>query len=190
MRIDPNCETAKLIGLCLEGRSEAWDALIYRYQDYVYSIVTRFVRSKDDRQDVFQNVFLILYQNLRHLKNREKLASYLFQITRRECLRISNLTSRAARTSEKVMEEFGYKRKTETPESFFDRLEEKILVRAAISKLSPRCRILLERLFLDDRQCSYGQLADELGMPESSIGPTRQRCLAKLRELLEKAGAW
>jgi len=188
MAIDRSSPTAELIAFCLEGKREAWDALVERYQDYVYSVITRSLRSKEDRQDVFQNVFLILYQNLQKLRNRERLASYLFKIARRECMRTSSLNARAKSVPERVIEGLGFSKKAETPETFFDKLEEKILVREALTRLQPRCRTLLQRLFLDDDAPSYEILADELKIPVSSIGPTRQRCLRKLRAILEKLG--
>lgn len=186
MRFDRFGPTAELIGYCLDGRREAWDALIIRYQDYVNSVIAKFLKSDDDRQDVFQNVFVILYRNLRKLRDREKLASYLFQIARRECLRVLSLSARSDRLSEKVIAEFGFDKETETPESFFEHLEEGILIRQAVRSLKPRCRVLLKRLFLDDCPPHYDELAEELGIPVASVGPTRQRCLARLRDILEK----
>jgi DNA-directed RNA polymerase specialized sigma24 family protein len=53
----------------------------------------------------------------------------------------------------------------------------------AISQLSGRCRELLRIIAFAPRP-DYAAVAAELGMPIGSIGPTRGRCLAKLRGLL------
>ena len=64
-----------------------------------------------------------------------------------------------------------------------------VAVRAAVSQLTGNCRKLVDALFSDtaDRS-SYQQLADDLGVPMNSLGPTRARCLEKLRRLLLAAG--
>ena len=57
-------------------------------------------------------------------------------------------------------------------------------LRSGLQRLSPRCRALLEALYLRG-EIAYVDIAEELGMPIGSIGPTRARCLAKLRDLLD-----
>ncbi len=58
-----------------------------------------------------------------------------------------------------------------------------------ISQLSERCRALLRVIAFADRP-DYADLAKALGMPQGSIGPTRGRCLAKLRSLLANDPSW
>jgi DNA-directed RNA polymerase specialized sigma24 family protein len=58
-----------------------------------------------------------------------------------------------------------------------------------VHRLSERCRALLRIVALVDRP-DYTAVAEALGMPRGSIGPTRGRCLAKLRELLLADPAW
>jgi DNA-directed RNA polymerase specialized sigma24 family protein len=61
-------------------------------------------------------------------------------------------------------------------------------VRDAVDQLAPRCQTLIEVLYLDPRQLSYDAIGQELGMPVASIGPTRARCLEKLRAILRRRG--
>ena len=58
---------------------------------------------------------------------------------------------------------------------------------AAVDGLPERCRRLLRIVAFENRP-DYRELATELGMPVGSIGPTRGRCLAKLRVALMQAG--
>ena len=72
-------------------------------------------------------------------------------------------------------------------------LERQHLVRTAVGQLPDNCRRLVEALFSDPdpeslERTSYQQLADTLGIPINSLGPTRTRCLEKLRRLLRAAG--
>src|SRR5262249_61773049 len=55
----------------------------------------------------------------------------------------------------------------------------------ALDQLPERCRRLIDLLYFDVAEQSYSQIAATMGMPEASIGPTRARCLEKLRKLLE-----
>jgi RNA polymerase sigma factor (sigma-70 family) len=66
--------------------------------------------------------------------------------------------------------------------------EEQQTVRDAVEQLPERCRTLLEMLYFDPRSLSYEDIAQALNMPVPSIGPTRARCLEKLRTLLRRKG--
>ena len=63
-------------------------------------------------------------------------------------------------------------------------LERRHTLQQALERLDERCRQLLEALFLTDNPPSYQQLAHSLDVPEGSIGPTRARCLQKLRQIV------
>jgi DNA-directed RNA polymerase specialized sigma24 family protein len=58
------------------------------------------------------------------------------------------------------------------------------VVREALARLPWRWQRLLE-LLMADPPASYAEISDELGLPVGSIGPTRGRCLARLRMLLQ-----
>lgn len=58
-----------------------------------------------------------------------------------------------------------------------------------VSRLTPRCQELLRVIAFADRP-DYGAIATALGMPVGSIGPTRGRCLNKLRTALGSDSAW
>ena len=62
------------------------------------------------------------------------------------------------------------------------------MLRAALDRLSPRCRRIVELTFLSRSRRSYAEIAEELGIPEGSIGPTRMRCVEKLRLILRDLG--
>jgi DNA-directed RNA polymerase specialized sigma24 family protein len=61
-------------------------------------------------------------------------------------------------------------------------------VREAVDQIAGRCRSLIEALYLDPRHPSYDVIGQELDMPVASIGPTRARCLEKLRMILRRRG--
>ena len=63
-------------------------------------------------------------------------------------------------------------------------MEVQSYVRAAINTLDDRSRTLLTLLFYQAEPMSYAEIAEQLGVSEGSIGPTRARCLQKLRKAL------
>ena len=64
-------------------------------------------------------------------------------------------------------------------------LEQQQLVREAVESLPERCRHLLTMLFYEKDELSYADIGRRLGMPVSSVGPTRARCLEKMKRLLQ-----
>jgi RNA polymerase sigma factor (sigma-70 family) len=175
-----------LIEACLNGKSQAWEALILRYQRLIYSIPVRYGLLDHDANDVFQNVSLLLLQNLSRLRNRQRLGAWLVITTRRECWRMLG-------QKQQVPLEHG----SETSETLSGpvftedelvMLERQSLVRAAMGLLGGACRELLALLFYTDPRLSYVDVAKKLGLPEGSIGPNRARCLEKLMKILEDMG--
>lgn len=70
------------------------------------------------------------------------------------------------------------------PDEILVRLEKEIQIEAALSQIDDRCRRLVTMLYLETEQIPYQEIADALGLPVGSIGPTRARCLKKLLKFL------
>jgi RNA polymerase sigma factor (sigma-70 family) len=58
-------------------------------------------------------------------------------------------------------------------------------VRAAFSRLDPQCREIITVLVLADPPVTYELASERLGRPIGSLGPSRRRCLQKMKSLLE-----
>jgi RNA polymerase sigma factor (sigma-70 family) len=74
------------------------------------------------------------------------------------------------------------------PDQAVVRVEEESMVRNAVDRIDERCRQLLELLFYRPDPPPYAEVAAQLGIAEGSIGPTRARCLERLRVQLANAG--
>ncbi len=177
---------SQLIAACLAGDGAAWNQLVERYQRLVYSVALRQGLTAEDAEDVFQAVFVILLGKLDTCRDHDRLAGWLTTITRREAWRVQR--ERAAH-AQGAGEALATQPSVEpSPESAVQQMEEQDVVRQAVERLGPRCRLLLRRLFYSGEQPSYADIAREFGMPEGSIGPTRARCLERLRAILERMG--
>jgi RNA polymerase sigma factor (sigma-70 family) len=134
-----------------------------------------------DCEDVEQVVWLKLAQNLDRLQNPDAVAGWLATTARNESLRLG---ARGAREVPSEGELFEAIVDDEDVEGIVLRDERDRLLWRAFEQLSARCQSLL-RLIADD--WPYEEISRTLEMPMGGIGPTRQRCLDKLRKLLPEA---
>lgn len=179
-----------LMTACLNGDHAAWAALIARYQRLIYSIPIKARLSQDDAADIFQSVCLKLYEKLSTIRDSERISSWLITTTSRECWRLSARNRREnlpARSSED--DDVGFEKEIPATGPLADEqreeLEQQLLVRQGVEALPERCRELITMLFYQKDELSYVDIARRMKMPVASVGPTRARCLEKLRKLLE-----
>ena len=165
----------ELIERCIRGDQTAWEELVKRYQRLIYSIAHALCPPGEDVSDVFQQVWLDVYQHLSELRSVEALPAWLITVTRRRMYALI----RSRRTSEQLDDE--------TPDlsEKLSQIEYEYLLERVLSQLTERCRTLINLLYFDSSEPSYSEIAAAMSMPEASIGPTRARCLEKLRKLIE-----
>lgn len=174
-------DDSALVRACLNGDERAWEALVERYGRLVASIPRGMGLSAADAEDVFQHVFVQLLGHLARLRDRDRLSSWLITTARRESWRVAKQAGRDAALAEAVAA-------AGAPAEETVRFEREAAVRAAMTRLDERCRLLLTALFLDPTPARYAALARTLGVPIGSIGPTRARCFRKLEAILAESG--
>ncbi|HEV2471244.1 MAG TPA: sigma-70 family RNA polymerase sigma factor [Chthonomonadales bacterium] len=191
LRLSPDPE---LVSACLKGDARAWDELIARYEALIYTVSLRMGLSRADADDVFQEVCLLLLNHLHEVRDVKRLAGWLISTTRREAFRVrrkrSNTVSLDAGEQGWEPGEIlpGLEAAGNTPEQEILALEERYLVRQALERLPDRCKKLLTMLYTQEIPGSYVETANALGIPLGSIGPSRARCLERLRKALLEIG--
>jgi RNA polymerase sigma factor (sigma-70 family) len=182
----------ELLSSCLRGESAAWDALINRYAGLIYSIPLKYGLSEADAADVFQSVCVTLLEKLDTVRAPRGLAAWLITTTSRQSMAVIRRRRRehAGSVGEAFLApERGLPDPDLLPEDELLVLERQRVLRAAVGQLPDPCRQLIEALFSEGvGPESYRQLADHLGVPMNSLGPTRSRCLERLRRLLVATG--
>ncbi len=177
-------ESVRWIERARKGDARSWDAIVERYQNLVYSVARRSGLGSADADDVFQTTFLALYRNLDRIENPATLARWLAITASRESIRIKRAQSRFSSmdedgpTLDEVLAD-----EDATAESVAIQADEAEYWRVSLVKLGGRCEVLLKALYFEDK--AYEEIVVELGMPIGAIGPTRARCLAKLRKLYQ-----
>jgi RNA polymerase sigma factor (sigma-70 family) len=174
----------ELIERCRAGDQRAWATLIDRYAGLVYAIARAHRLPEDACDDVAQVVFANLARSLDGLREAQALAAWVSTTTRRECWRLGRARARQRQVAQ-VLAQQGAGLEAEPPATVH--LEDAHRVRLALEELGGRCQALLQALF-GAGTADYQRLAEQLGMPVGSIGPTRQRCLAKLASILDQHG--
>lgn len=186
----PGEDDATLVGRCVRGETAAWAALVRRYQRLVYAIARRIGLDEHTAADVFQTVFARLVQHLPRLAEPHRLQAWIVTTTKREALLLrqrSRRTVSMTRADESDDESSQWDLADESPnaEQALADLQQLNQLRNALDRLDTRCRDLLLLLFRDeDEKLSYGEVARRLDTSVGSIGPTRSRCLDKLRQLV------
>lgn len=166
----------ELLAKAADGDQAAWDGLVERFSQMIWSIARGFRLDDATAKDVSQTVWLRLVENLDRIKEPERLPGWLATTARREALRVKNVRDRMVPT------DFEYDVTDESPslEAMLVEDEEAQEVVLAFGKLSEDCRQLL-RLLTTEPPLSYEEIAEIIGRPLGSLGPTRSRCLERLK---------
>lgn len=192
---DPS--TSLLVQRCLQGDAGAWTHLIARYSRLVHAVPVRNGLSPVEVDDVGQEVFLALAQNLHSIDDPERLPAWLVTTARRISWRVIQRRRLEQPLDEDVDENDDERTSAKplasplpTPDELLVGWNRQEALQAAMGKLGTRCRELLTLIFLDPEEPSYDDIGEQLGMPKGSIGPTRNRCLQQMRTLLESFGTY
>ncbi len=179
-RMAADSVVADLVTRAGNGDEQAWGALVERYAPLIWSICRKHRLSEADAEDVGQSVWLRLADQLDRVRDPAALPGWLATTTRRECLRVV----RAAQGPLAA----GYVLDAEIlPDEHGDTAEEELLVaerhaalRAAFADLPLFYQRLIAMLTADP-PVPYAEISARLGIAVGSIGPTRARCLDRLR---------
>jgi RNA polymerase sigma factor (sigma-70 family) len=172
-------DVSDLVAAAAGGDRGAWDGLVERYMPLVLSVVRRYRLNDKDAEDVSQTVWLRLVEHLDKIREPRALPGWISTTTRHEALAVI----KAGRRTEPVdLESFLQYVVVDGPliEDDLLRIERAQALRDGLDELSPDQRRLL-LLLVSDPPTSYQDISKHLGMPVGSIGPTRARCLRRLR---------
>ena len=169
----------ELLTLAAVGDQGAWNELVDRFSQMVWSVARSFRLDDASAKDVSQTVWLRLVENIHRIDDPERLPGWLATTCRREALRVKGMRERSVPT------DFQYDIPDESPslEAILVEDEEAREVIAAFATLSEDCQQML-RLLTTDPPLSYEQISEIIGRPIGSLGPTRSRCLERLKSTI------
>jgi RNA polymerase sigma factor (sigma-70 family) len=170
---------------CRAGDADAWEQLLQTYERLVFSIPLNYGLSRDEAADVTQLTFTALIESLDSLSDDSRLGAWLATVARRQTWRALERGRRERPDAETPIPEtaalLGHS--SRDPLERWELLE---WLHRGMGHLNERCRELLLALYFAPTEPSYAEIADRMGIAVGSVGPTRARCLERLRQVLEE----
>jgi RNA polymerase sigma factor (sigma-70 family) len=176
-------DVARLVRRAATGDKQAWERLVDQYARLIWSITREFKLLESDAADVAQTTWMRLIEHIDRIEHPERVGSWLAATARNECLRSLAARKRLVLVHEDQSFDGPADSEPQVDEALLA-AERAEIVREAVAHLPHRWQRLMEMLMADP-PVSYAEISDELGLPVGSIGPTRGRCLARLRVLLD-----
>ena len=178
-----HAEVASIVRWAAAGDRGAWESLVSRYVSLVWAVALQHGLGDADAADVAQSTWLRLLEHIDEIRDPSRVGAWLATTARREALRVIAMRRRLVLECDD--ESF------DGPDLLLPETDERLIseergrdVREAMSVLPPTWQALVKLLMVDPPM-SYQQIGDELGLPVGSIGPTRGRCLSRMRATLE-----
>jgi len=180
---------AELVKACRGSDEAAWNELVERYQRLIFTIPRRAGLSDEQSADIFQEVFLTLFEKLNDIEQPEKIRSWIVTTAKFKTWGVvrGERNFYSPETEEEMEAEMASLPDTSPlADAVLIELEEQHLIRTALMDMEEKCRKILSMIYLQDSAASYAEVAREIGVGETSISPLRTRCLKKLAKILEK----
>ena len=165
-----------------DGDAVALDELVRVMTPVLWHVVRAYRLSTDLAEDVVQTTWLSLVRSRANIQEPAAIGGWLTTTARREAWKVAKATGRALPVED---DELARRLPDEgSAEAEVVRRDDDAHLWDAVDQLSERCRQLL-RIVAFEHRPDYAKIAADLGMPVGSIGPTRGRCLQKLRALIQ-----
>lgn len=173
-------EIGELLAQAATGSRLAWETIVDRYHRLVWSVVRSFRLDDASAADVFQTVWERLVTNVDRIRDPGRLPGWLATTARNEALRV------LAHQRRSVPSEMPLDVADRTTMSFDEMLIDDETAKAAFRAFRrlPADGQQILQLLCTDPPLDYEQIAEVLGRPVGSIGPTRLRTLEKLRKYM------
>ncbi len=170
------------------GDRDALDAMVHSLTPLLWHIVRAYGLDSATAEDVVQNTWLTLVRKADTVSEPQAVLRWLTVTARRDAWRAAKAGGRVDLTDDTST--LDIRESARSPEDEVVRQADERALWLAVGKLNERCQRLLRIIAFHDRP-DYAALSHDLGMPMGSIGPTRGRCLDKLRaELATSTSDW
>ena len=177
---DEALDVAGLVRQAAEGDRLAWERLVDQYERLIWAVARDFKLVESDAADVFQVTRPVrLLEHINKIEKPDRVGAWLAATARNECLRCLAARKRVILARDDIVLETAAEPGPEIDEGLLS-AERSQMVREALANLPWRWQRMLE-LLMADPPASYAEISDQIGLPIGSIGPTRSRCLARLR---------
>jgi RNA polymerase sigma factor (sigma-70 family) len=173
-------EAADLVARARDGDQPAWDALVERYAPLIWSICRKYRLGPADADDIGQSVWLRLVDHLDQIREPAALPGWLATTTRRECGRLARAAHGPHAALYPLDAETMANERAGAADQELLAAERHAALRQAFTDLPADGQQVIAML-LADPPVPYLEISARLGIAVGSIGPTRRRCLDRMR---------
>lgn len=176
---------AGLLKRIAEGERELFGELVLKHQDFIFNVVSKYVRFEEEARDLTQDVFLKAYENIEKFRGDSKLSSWLYTIAYNLSM---NWSGRKAGRETQLDDELA-ETVAEPPslsDEIYDRELQLARINETLAELPEKYRAVIKLHYFEDR--SYQEIADALGLPINTVKVHLLRAKDQLREKLEGTG--
>lgn len=175
---------AFLVKQCLAGNNRAWACLVNRYKRLIYHFPSKEGLAAEDCDEVFQETLVAFYKQMERISQTDDLSFWLSKVAQRTTWRVVNRNLKYVDLSEN----YDVEDPSQIPERDAEQKVQQFKIRQGLKMLNAKCHDLLHALFYQADEREYKDIAESLGIAIGSIGPTRNRCLAKFKKILANLG--
>jgi len=173
----------EVIQQVLRGNQQAFAVLVSRYQQFVFTIVLRYISNREEAEELAQDVFVKAYRYLADFKGQSRFSTWLYTLTQTTCL--SFLRKKPDRST--LLEEEQLVQVTDqqmhSVQDSAEKKEQTAMINTAINRLSPSdAQIIM--LFYKAEQ-SLEEIAQILGIPANTVKVKLHRARQRLKEIME-----
>src|SRR5262249_4563435 len=155
---------AELLRACRSGDQSAWNALVHRYQRLIYAIPRRAGLTEEHASDIFQEVFLTLFEKIDEIEQPDRIRSWIVTTAKFKTWAVIRRTKEiySPETVEEMEREIAaIPDATLLPDEKLVELEQQHLIRSALTQLEERCQKILSMIYLRHEPASYAAVAKE-----------------------------
>ncbi len=158
------------------GDVRAFETLIFQHDAQIMQLIYNMVHSPEDARDLYQDVFMKAYQNIRKFRADSSFETWLYRIAVNTCLNFRKARTRRQYT---LLDETAHSSQQGRPEQDMIRTEISDRIKAAINQLSPKQRAVFVLRHYHDRKLS--EIADMLNCTEGTVKNYLFRATQRLR---------
>lgn len=168
-----------LIKRIAAGEKEFFGELVLKHQDFIFNVVSKYVRLEEEARDITQEVFVKAYENIEKFRGESKVSSWLYRIAYNLSMNWSErVKGRETQLDDAVAE--AIPEPAGAADEAFDR--ELVLARImeVLEEIPLKYKVVIKLYYIEDR--SYQQIADTLGIPINTV----KIQLLRAKELIRK----
>lgn len=181
-------EEKQIISAVKKGDSERFHEIELRYHEKLFFYLRHLVGSKEEAEDILQDVFLKTFKTLDQFDNRRKFSSWIYRIAHNEAVNFIKRKNKFRSVSwEDIVstrDRLALADDTRSPQENWIRFERRASVRQALKELPPKYREVLLLRFYFER--SYDEIAHIIGKPRNTVGTLISRAKKRLVNLLRE----